>query len=92
MIFAEFLALFACVGGIGLGVVALDNWRRKAISNGAAAERVQKQMNDDLREALRSRDHRCLEDWLVIYADLVSAETRKHVLARRDELYIDGNK
>lgn len=46
-------------------------------------------MADDLREALRARDYRQLDDWLVLYSDNVSDKVRGHVEQRRAELYIE---
>ena len=88
MIFVEILGLIACIGGLGIGATMLDTLRRKSTDKSLKAERIEKQMQNDLRDALRARDRR-LDDWLIIYADHISPELQQKVMARRDELYLD---
>ena len=89
MIFAEVLALLGvAVFGV-LGLNGISAWMRSSRSKATEDSRFLQKMQEDLRDALKSRDYRRLEDWMVIYADHVTSETRKHVSARRDELYID---
>lgn len=89
MIFAEVLALLGVivVGVVGYG--GIEAWVRTQSRKTLDDVKHASKMQEDLREALKSHDYRRLEDWLVIYADHVTLETRKHVTARRDELYID---
>ncbi len=90
MIFAEGLALVGVIVAGILGYNGIDAWFRNAKSKTLDDTKRLQRMQEDLREALKSRDHRRLEDWLIIYADHVTPETRKHVQARHDELYIDS--
>jgi hypothetical protein len=48
-------------------------------------------MQDDLHSALRSRDYRQLDDFMVMWADRVPEEIKKHIQQRRDELYIEAD-
>lgn len=81
MIFAEFLALLALAGG---GVFAVVAWSK--------SNRETKRAMFELESALRTRDHRRLDDWMVLNLDKVPAAVRKQVLIRRDEMYIEANK
>lgn len=84
MIFAEVLALLALAGGSAFTIIGLA----RHSTNSRMRER---QMQDDLRAALQSKDYRRLEDWLILYADTASSEMKKHVQQRRDELYVEAN-
>ena len=91
MLFAEFLALLAILGGGGLGITALVSWGRAAEVKRKATEKKSEEMHKDLRAALKARDYKLLEDWLVLYGDYISTDLRKHVELRKDELFIEKN-
>lgn len=91
MIFAELLTLVGISGGFGLLVTSVLNSIRK--SNAEERERRQRaeMMTNDLKAALKSRDHTRLEDWLIVYADIADPAIAAQVKVRRDELYIEKN-
>lgn len=85
MIFAELLALLALTGGSVFAIIGF--------ARGSAASRLRKrQMEEDLRDALKSKDHQRLEDWLVLYAEHVPASVKALVEQRRNDLYIASDK
>jgi hypothetical protein len=84
MIFAELLALLALTGGSALAIIGFA--RRST-----ASRQLERQMQEELRDALRSKDHQRLEDWLVLYAEHVPASTKELIERRRDDLYIAAN-
>lgn len=88
MIVGELIAMILGIGGLAAAAHMFDAWRRKASEDAVRSEKIRKQMQDDLRDALRSRDYNRLDDWLVMYADNITPEMRKNVESRRTELYI----
>lgn len=91
MIFAELLALVALLSGIGISGKLVWEWIRSSDEKGRAERLRDVAMQDDLRTALLSRDYRRLDDFLVMWADRVPKEIKKHVEQRRDELYIEND-
>lgn len=85
----EIALLIGVTGGLIVSYNSIDQWFQNRRQKAMRSEKMQAQMQADLRTALQSRDHRKLDDWLVIYADYVTPETRKHVMQRRDELYVE---
>ena len=91
MIFAEFMALVAILGGGGIGLSFLVSWAKRADARAFRLDRRREEQSNDLRDALASRDYRQLEDWLVLYGSDVADDVKKHVKERRDELYNEKN-
>jgi|HubBroStandDraft_2_1064218.scaffolds.fasta_scaffold1218570_1 hypothetical protein len=88
---AEILALVALLFGGGMGVRALVSWLHRADAHDVERLRRDHQMRTDLRDALRSGDHRRLDDFLVMWGSEIDAPTLKHLEQRRDELYIEAD-
>jgi hypothetical protein len=89
MVFADFIALCLALGVIGIGgkfvFTGLKRWGERS-----AERRVEDDhMRDDLRMALDAHDHRKLEDFMVLWSDKISKETREYVQQRIDELFIE---
>lgn len=91
MLVAEFLVLLAILGGAGIGVTAAAGALKGAREKRVAHEKEMDQMHADLRTALRSRDHRQLDDFLVMWEDRLDPPVAAHIKTRRDELYIDND-
>ena len=91
MIAAEFIALVALLFGGGIGLSAVVSWIRRADANAHEDQRQVAQMREDLRSALRSRDYRRLDDFMVMWSDRIDPAARKHLELRRDELYIEAD-
>lgn len=91
MIFAEFLALIGILGAGGLGITAIVQWAKRSSAEAEEQHKRDERMHDDLRAALKARDYRLLDDWLVLYGERISGDLKKHVELRRDELYIEKN-
>ncbi len=91
MIVAELLALLGILGAAGLGITSIVSWSRRSATEQQDRQRRSKQMNSDLRSALESRDHRRLDDWMIIYDDLAHPDVKEHVKIRRDELFVDSH-
>lgn len=91
MLFAEFLALIGILGGSVVGVTGIARLLQNSAKNSERKAAQILKRHADLEEALTSRDHNKLNDWLVLYAEEISPETKQHVESRRDELYIEKN-
>lgn len=86
MFLLEGLVLAALLFGGVWGVVHLFKGINVVLTN-RATRRFE--MRDDLRKALQSRDRHQLEDFLLMWSNYIDTTTRKHVEARRDELFIN---
>lgn len=91
MIFGEIVALLAVLGASGFGISALVAYAKKADADQARAQARADKRQQDLRDALRSRDYRKLDDFLLLYANELSNVEKKQILIRRDELYVEAN-
>ncbi len=91
MILAEIIALLALLGASGIGVTAVISWARRSDADSKDRKRFKAQMQQDLRDALSSRDYKRLDDWMLIYADEMSPAMRKQLEQRRDELFIEAD-
>lgn len=91
MIAAELLALVGLLMGGGIGVTAILAWANGSSHRQRAEQAKADERARTLELALKSRDHRQLDDWLLVHGDEVSKDLRKHIELRRDELYIDSN-
>ncbi len=89
MLVADFLVLLIILGVGGLGTSGIIAGAKNMRQKRKALENANKQMFDDLRDALNSQSYKKLDDFLVLYADRMSETTKKHVQQRRDELYIE---
>jgi len=91
MIFAEILALLGLSGGLGVLIVGITAGARKRDADERKRQQRLDQMHEDLKAALKARDHAKLDDWLVVYADVMDGGVAAQVKIRRDELYIEKN-
>ena len=92
MIFGEIVALLAVLGASGFGISAIVAYAKKADAERAKQLAHDDKRNVDLRIALKSRDYRQLDDWLIIYRSEITNETLlKQIQIRRDELYVEAN-
>ncbi len=91
MIFAEILALLGLSGGLSVLVIGVtSSIRRNAAEEQKKQQRLDR-MHEDLKAALKTREHARLDDWLVVYADIMDSGVAEQVKIRRDELYIEKN-
>jgi len=91
MIIAEFIVICAGLVTIGLGTSMFVSMVKRT-----GVEITRKHLNEDLMqhdlcEALRSRDHRQIDDWLTVYAGKIDRDVYTHVKTRRDELWLEAN-
>jgi hypothetical protein len=91
MLMAEFIAFLAVFSGGAIGARALVGWFKRMDKRDDMQEKRHVEMQNDLREALRSGDYRRLEDFLVIWGADLYPPTRDHIQRRRDELYIEDD-
>lgn len=91
MIFGEIVALLAVLGVSGFGISAIFAYVKKAdadqVRNQARADRRQQ----ELRDALKSRDYRKLDDYMLLYSAELDESVRKQIQLRRDELFVEAN-
>lgn len=75
-----------------LGVLGFGGLGLHGVLRSMAARRAwHEQMRADLREALKARDHRRLDDFLVVWGDRMSSKLETYVQQRRDQLFIEAN-
>lgn len=95
MIFAELLVLLSILGASGVGLSAIVTWNQQRSQQLRSKQRFDEERIETrtkaLEEALKTRDHSKLDDWLILHGDEVSADLRRHIEARRDELFIAAN-
>ena len=91
MVVADLIALVMVMGGLGMA----GKWLFSAIRSGDEKrhrnEVEQEKMREDLRAALASKDYRKLDDFMVVWANVVDPGAMKHIKERRDELYVEDN-
>lgn len=90
MLAIELLALVLLLGVLAIGIKLAWAAVRGAGERAQERRRRQRDMESDLRAALAARDHRCLDDFIVVWGSTVDKQTLDHVKGRRDELYVDG--
>lgn len=91
MVFGEFLFAMALIAG---AVIAF-----RSIASAFEAMKARRVFNEqreeirvtELRQALRSRDYRRLDDWVTLYGAEADPETTTLVKERRDEYYIEND-
>jgi hypothetical protein len=91
LIFGEIVALLAVLGASGFGISALVAYAKKADAEQARREAHEVKRQQELRDALKSRDYRKLDDYMLLYAKELSSDEKKHIQIRRDELYVEAN-
>lgn len=91
MIFGEIVALLAVLGVSGFGISALVAYAKRMDADQARAQTRSDKRQQELREALRSRDYRKLDDFMLLYAGELDEGVRKQIQIRRDELYVETN-
>lgn len=91
MIFGEIVALLAVLGASGFGISALVAYAKKADAEQARKQARSDKRQQELRDALKSRDYRKLDDFMLLYASELSDGEKKQILIRRDELYVETN-
>lgn len=91
MIFAEIVTLLAVLGASGFGISALVAYAKKADAEQARKQARSDKRQQELRDALKSRDYRKLDDFMLLYASELSDGEKKQILIRRDELYVETN-
>ncbi len=90
MLAIELLALVALLGAGSIGARLVWSAAQRASDRAEERRRRQRDMDDDLRTALRSRDYRSLDDFIAMWGADASPKTLDYVKSRRDELYVDG--
>lgn len=80
----EVLAMLGLLGVGGTGLFSL-------IRSLDGRRQRQHEMQQDLRDALKSADHRKLDDFLVLWRPVISNKTAEYVRERRDQLFIEAN-
>lgn len=91
MIFGEFVALLAVLGTSYFGISALVAYAKKSDAEQARAQARADKRQQELRDALRSRDYRKLDDFMLLYANELDESVKKQIQIRRDELYVEAN-
>lgn len=91
MIAADLLAIIVVLGLLGLGGKSLFSALHSGEKKRHHKEAEQEKMREDLRAALASKDYRKLDDFMVVWANVVDPDVMKHIKERRDELYIESN-
>lgn len=90
MLAIELLALTLLLGALAIVIRLVWNAIERSRERVVERRRRQRDMEDDLRSALRSGDHRRLDDFMVMWGSILDEKTAEHVRVRRDELYVDG--
>lgn len=91
MIIIEFIVLVAVVFA---GVLALRAMNASIVAwreSRTLKEQQRKDMQNDIRSALASRDHRRVSDVLIVWAHELPKETQSCLEVRRDKMYVDSN-
>lgn len=91
MIFGEIVALLAVLGASGFGISALVAYAKKADADQARKQARADKRQQELRDALKSRDYRKLDDYMLLYAGELDEGVQKQIQIRRDELYVESN-
>lgn len=91
MLFGELLILLALVSGGLLGTPLVLSWAKSVRWERASKRERYIKMQQDLRDALASKDYRKIDDWLLVYADDVTPKVKEQAERRRNELYVESN-
>lgn len=87
-VFGLFFVLgFLYYGGFTLKLITTGGVERRL-----ARDKQDAEMHDDLRKALQSADYRRLDDFLVMWGNKVDKKALEYIRARRDGLYVEGNR
>ena len=91
MLAAEFIALVALLGGLVILIRVVWAALQRSAEHAEDKRRRRWEMQQDLKEALRSQDHKRLDDFMVVWGSEVDVVTARHVEARRAELYVEDD-
>lgn len=87
MVILDFLVMCGVFGFSAFGFAMIQ-------SSGKASRKREARMDamhEDFKKALAARDYRKLDDFLLLYSDLIDAGVKKQIDIRRDELFIEKN-
>ena len=91
MLLVELMALLAVLTGSAIVVHFGSSVLRDRLESAKISAKESAMMHDELKAALASRDHRRLDDFIVLWGHKLDHATLKQINIARDERFVESN-